>query len=119
MKFLIVDDSKAMRMIIRRTLRQAGLEEHDVEEASNGTEALQVIARWNPDLVLADWNMPEMDGLELLRALRSQGNRVPSGFVTSDGTTDVRQTAESAGASFLIAKPFDADTFREVLGAVV
>ena len=60
-----------------------------------------------------------MDGLELLRALRSQGNRVPSGFVTSDGTTDVRQTAESAGASFLIAKPFDADTFREVLGAVV
>jgi two-component system chemotaxis response regulator CheY len=117
MKILIVDDSKAMRMIVRRTLRQAGLEEHDYEEADNGKVALGVIASWQPDLVLSDWNMPEMTGIELIRELRNQGNPVRFGFVTSEGTTEMRQMAETAGALFLIAKPFDADTFKDVLAA--
>jgi two-component system, chemotaxis family, chemotaxis protein CheY len=119
MKFLIVDDSKAMRMIVRRTLRQAGLEQHDVEEAGDGVEALAIIERWRPDLVLCDWNMPEMNGLELLRTLRAKGNAVQFGFVTSEGSVEMRQLAEGAGAAFLIAKPFDGDTFKSVLGAFV
>ena len=83
MKILIVDDSKAMRMIVKRTLRQAGLGGHEVEEAGNGVEALPLVASWQPDLVLSDWNMPEMNGIDFLRALRAQGNEVRFGFVTA------------------------------------
>jgi two-component system chemotaxis response regulator CheY len=63
--------------------------------------------------------MPEMDGLELLISLRGQGNPVTFGFVTTEGTDEMRQRAAAAGASFLIAKPFTADTFREVLSPVL
>ena len=117
MKVLIVDDSKAMRMIVKRTLRQASLADAEIEEAGDGTEALPLIGSWNPDLVLCDWNMPEMNGIDLLRTLRNQGNPVRFGFVTSESTPDMRQMAEDEGAEFLIAKPFDGDTFTAVLGA--
>lgn len=119
MKVLIVDDSKAMRMIVKRTLRQADIEAEDIEEAGDGSEALPLIASWLPDLVLCDWNMPQMNGIDLLRTLRSQGNRVRFGFVTSEGTADMRQMAADEGAEFLIAKPFDGDTFKDVIGSVV
>ena len=115
MKILIVDDSKAMRMIVRRTLRQAGYGHHELEEAGNGVEALDAIKRQSPDLVLSDWNMPEMNGIELLRALRGSGNRVRFGFVTTEGTAEMRQAASNAGALFLIAKPFTVDTFQREL----
>ena len=59
---LIVDDSKAMRLIVRRTLRQAGFTDHTVVEATNGKEALDMIMQAEPALVLSDWNMPENDG---------------------------------------------------------
>jgi len=115
MKILIVDDSKAMRMIVRRTLRQAGFEAHDVEEASNGREALTKVEGYAPDLVLSDWNMPELSGLDFLRHLRARGNEVKFGFITSEGTPEMRETAATNGAKFLISKPFDGDTLREVL----
>ncbi|MEZ5218684.1 MAG: response regulator [Ilumatobacteraceae bacterium] len=115
MKILIVDDSKAMRMIVRRTLRQAGFEDHDVDEAENGREGLSKVESYQPDLVLSDWNMPELNGIDFLRNLRAAGNQVKFGFVTSEGTAEMREMAASNGAKFLIAKPFDGDTFREVL----
>lgn len=117
MKLLIVDDSKAMRMIVKKTLRQAGYGDHPVREASNGKEALDVIAEWPPDLVLCDWNMPEMSGIELLRALRAQGVSIKFGFVTSEGTGEMRQTAMDEGALFLIKKPFTPEAFKEALDA--
>ena len=70
MKILIVDDSKAMRMIVRRTLRQAGFGDHAVTEANNGKEALENVRQSMPDLILSDWNMPEATGMEVLRAAR-------------------------------------------------
>lgn len=73
MQVLIVDDSRAMRMIIRRTLRQAGFEDCAAIEAANGVEALKVMENHSPDLILCDWNMPEMSGLELLTTLHSSG----------------------------------------------
>lgn len=118
MKILIVDDSKAMRIIVMRSLRQAGLGEHTMIEASNGAEALQIIQTTPPDLVLADWNMPGMNGLELLQALRAAGVDVKFGFVTSEGTDDIRQKAMDAGALFLIRKPFTPDAFRSALAPV-
>ena len=73
MRILIVDDSRVMRSIVTRTLRQAGFGDHDVSEAANGVQALDVVAADTPDLVLCDWNMPEMDGLEFLVSLRGRG----------------------------------------------
>jgi two-component system chemotaxis response regulator CheY len=119
MKIMIVDDSRAMRMIVNRTLRQAGFEGHDVVEASNGKEAFEAIRGSAPDIVLADWNMPEMNGIDLLRALREAGITVRFGFVTSEATDEMKQTAREAGAEFFVTKPFTADTLREALGALV
>lgn len=119
MKILIVDDSKTMRMIVKRTLRQAGFGDHTVEEAGNGKEALELIKASKPDLVLCDWNMPEMNGLELLQSLSSESISLKFGFVTSEGTPEMRKTAEENGALFLISKPFTADTFQEKLGSVL
>jgi two-component system, chemotaxis family, chemotaxis protein CheY len=120
MKILIVDDSKAMRMIVRRTLQQAGFEQgHVVSEATNGAEALSAIRSSCPDLVLSDWNMPEMSGIELLTQLRAEGVAVKFGFVTSEGTERMRAEADAAGALFLICKPFTADDFKNALTGVV
>ena len=119
MKILIVDDSKAMRMIVTRTLRQAGFGDHEFVEAENGAEGLAKVGSESPDLVLSDWNMPEVSGIEFLQALRAAGNDVRFGFVTSESTDAMRGLAADSGALFLIAKPFTADTFAESLGGVL
>jgi two-component system chemotaxis response regulator CheY len=119
MRILIVDDSRVMRSIVSRTLRQAGFGDCDLSEAADGVQALDAVRASTPDLVLSDWNMPEMDGLELLNNLRSDGNTVPFGFVTTEGTDEMRRRAAAAGADFLIAKPFTPETFREVLEPVL
>ena len=120
MRILIVDDSRAMRMMVKRVIGQVGLRGDVVmEEAANGREALEAITANPPDLVLSDWNMPEMTGIELLRALNDAGIRVPFGFVTSESTAEMREQAILAGSRFLIAKPFNAETFAEALATVV
>ncbi len=112
---LIVDDSKAMRLIVRRTLRQAGFGEFEVAEAANGIEALETIGKSAPTLVISDWNMPEMSGIELLRELNARKVSVRFGFVTTEGTPDMRAMANEAGALFLIAKPFTPEQFEIAL----
>ena len=119
MKILIVDDSKAMRLIVMRTLRQAGFGNHVKIEASNGVEALALIQSEAPDLVLSDWNMPEMSGIELLQKARARGLRVQFIFVTSEGTAEMRQIAASAGALGLISKPFTVENFKTELSQVL
>ncbi len=114
MKVLVADDSRVMRQIVIRTLRQAGYD-WDVVEAPDGAAALDMVEQERPVLVLSDWNMPEMTGIELLRALRERGDETPFGFVTSEGSTEMREQADAAGALFLIAKPFTADTFRDTI----
>jgi len=84
-KILVADDSRVMRQIVIRTLRQAGYDDHDIVEAEDGRDAYDKVQAENPDLVLSDWNMPNMTGLECLQALRSAGSGVPFGFVTSEG----------------------------------
>ncbi|MEQ6901943.1 response regulator [Nocardioides sp. YIM 152588] len=119
MKILIADDSRVMRQIVIRTLRQAGHGGHDIVEAENGRQALDMVATEAPDLVLSDWNMPEMNGIDCLVALRGTGSQVPFGFVTSEGSEEMRERAAAAGAAFLIAKPFTPEAFDEALRAVV
>jgi two-component system chemotaxis response regulator CheY len=118
-KILVADDSRVMRQIVIRTLRQAGYDDHDIVEAEDGADALAKVSSEQPDLVLSDWNMPNMSGLECLEALRSSGQQVPFGFVTSEGSAEMREKAANAGALFLIAKPFNEDTFKEHLDGVI
>ena len=115
MKILIVDDSMAMRLIVKKTLRDAGYDKHDVVEAADGQIGLESVREEKPDLVLCDWNMPNMTGPELLAALNDEGITPKFGFVTTEATPKMRQTAEDLGARFLIAKPFTVQSFNDAL----
>ncbi len=119
MKILIVDDSRAMRRIIQRTMRQAGFKGHDIVEAENGQEALEAVKAESPDLILSDWHMPVMSGIEFKRALNEEEVTTPFGFVTSENTQEMRDLAVEAGADFLLAKPFTPDDMAQALGMFV
>ncbi len=119
MHILIVDDSRAMRMIIQRTLRQAGFTDHTVKEAASGKEALELLRGSPADVVLSDWNMPVMNGLELLEEIKRQGLGLQFGFITSEGTPAMRQVAIASGARFLLAKPFTVEAFEQALRGVL
>ena len=119
MKSLVVDDSRVMRQIVVRTLRQAGFAGHEVIEAVDGADGLAKVAEVQPDLVLSDWNMPNMTGIEFLRALRGAGNGVEFGFVTSEGSDDMQEVAQNAGARFVIVKPFTPEAFADALTPVL
>lgn len=119
MKVLIADDSRVMRQIVIRTLRQAGFRDLELVEAADGRQGYETAVSEQPDLIISDWNMPEMSGLEFLRTLRGAGSTIPFGFVTTEGTPEMRTTAEAAGAVFLITKPFTAETFRDVLEPIL
>ncbi|MBK7859259.1 MAG: response regulator [Archangiaceae bacterium] len=119
MKILIVDDSKVTRKFIGRCIRQAGLGAHDIEEAENGLEALKRVAELAPDLVVTDWNMPHMTGIDFLHQLRSSGSQVNVGFITSEGTDVMRHQAKEGGARFFITKPFTPESVRDALQQVL
>lgn len=113
---LVVDDSRAVRMILARTLAELGYEVH---QATNGREALELIDA-DPSayrLVLLDWHMPEMDGLELLRKLRSRPQLSALVVVMVTTETDLDHVAEAlaAGANEYIMKPFTRDILIEKL----
>ncbi|MEM6927565.1 MAG: response regulator [Myxococcota bacterium] len=112
MDVLIVDDSSVMRKMVRRALRQAGFKNLNVREAANGQEALDEVAREKVDMVLSDWNMPEMTGIQLLRAMRRGGDQTRFAFVTSESTPELRARAAAAGALFVVNKPFTPESMR-------
>lgn len=119
MKILVVDDSKVMRMLVRRALRQAGYGEAEITEASDGEEAYKEAIADKFDLVMSDWNMPNLNGLGLLKNLRADGFRTPFVFVTTECTSEMRQQADEAGADKFIVKPFGADDVRFALEPLV
>jgi len=118
MNVLLVDDNKAMRLTVRRTLFETGVNNLCVEEAENGSDALAKLRSVAPDIIFSDWNMPEMGGVDLLRELRSRGCDVPFGFITCEPPTpQMRERAFEAGAQFMLAKPFNVQRFRAELDA--
>lgn len=119
MRVLVTDDSKAMRMIVIRTLRQSGVAIDAVVEAEDGVQGLAAVAEHHPDLILSDWNMPNKNGFEFLTELRAGGNQTTFGFVTSESSPAMREQAIGAGAAFLLSKPFDGERFAEVIGQLV
>jgi two-component system, chemotaxis family, chemotaxis protein CheY len=118
-KALVVDDSRAVRMILARTLKELG---YEVREAANGREALEVIeAEKNVvSLVLADWNMPEINGLDLLKRLRQNPDlsSLVVIMVTTETELDQMSTALEAGANEYVMKPFTKDILVEKLQLV-
>jgi two-component system chemotaxis response regulator CheY len=112
MRVLVVDDSRVMRMLVRRTVRQAELGADDIDEAEDALEAWRLIRRTPYDLILSDWNMPRMTGIELLRRLRGAGLDVPFGFVTVECTKEAHDAAQKAGAAFLLSKPVTVESLR-------
>ena len=116
LRILIVDDSRAMQSIVRRGILAAGYSDLDIRTASDGVEALDIIRVWEPELVLSDWHMPNMNGLELLAALRREAFPVKIGFVTTEHEPERVKIALDAGAQFVVSKPF---TNEELLKAVM
>ena len=119
MNILVVDDSLAMRLIVMKTLREAGYEGHDIEQAEDGVKALEKIKANAPDLILCDWNMPNMTGPELLKVLTDDGIKPSFGFVTTEATPAMLIKASELGADFLIAKPFTPESFQLKLDAYI
>src|SRR5688572_6654752 len=115
-KALVVDDSRAVRMILGRTLKELG---YDVREAANGREAIAVLEaeQATVTLVLADWNMPEMNGLDLVRHLRQNPelSSVAVVMVTTETELDQMAAALEAGANEYVMKPFTKDILIEKL----
>ncbi len=119
MKILVVDDSRAMRRIVARTIGQAGYEGNEIIEAENGSQGLKIAREQNPDLILSDWHMPEMTGIEFLQALNTANLDIPFGFVTSENTDQMVEQAAEAGAIFLLVKPFTTEDMAQALGQLV
>jgi two-component system chemotaxis response regulator CheY len=112
---LIVDDSSVMRKIVERCLRQAGLDLSDVQQASNGVEALAILNQSDFDLILSDINMPLMDGLEFVRTIRTleKAKDIPIVMITTEGGEQHVLEALSLGAKGYIRKPFTPDQVKE------
>ncbi len=119
-KALVVDDSRAVRMILARILRELG---YEVCEAGNGREALEVIeaekvaGRSQMNLLLADWNMPEINGLDLLKRLRKNPElaSLPVVMVTTETEVEQMSAALAAGANEYVMKPFTKEILVEKL----
>jgi len=115
MDILLVDDSRTMRMIVQRAIRQAGYRGLTVGEAENGAQALEKLRTESPMLILSDWNMPQMSGLDFLLQLRAEQNQVPFGFITSETSKGIRELAIRMGATFVISKPFTPEEVQNAL----
>lgn len=119
MKLLIVDDSRAMRMLLIRALRAVGYRDATFLQASSADAAWESIhADW-PDLVLCDWFMPETSGLDLLRRLNEAEVHVRLGFVTSAADAESRRFAAEEGALFVLNKPFTEEQLEKVVETAV
>ncbi len=117
-KFLVVDDFSTMRRIVRNLLKELGYS--NVDEAEDGAMALSKLKNENFDFVISDWNMPNMDGLEMLKQIRADAAiaKLPVLMVTAEAKKENIIAAAQAGASGYVVKPFTAATLDEKLGKI-
>ncbi|MCZ6815511.1 MAG: response regulator [Planctomycetota bacterium] len=111
MKIMLVDDSRTIRNIQKSTLKSLGHE--DILEASDGVEALKIKAETPPDLMLVDWNMPNMDGITLIRKIRETDKTTPIIMCTTEAEKSRILEAVKAGVNNYVVKPFTAETLSE------
>lgn len=119
MRILVVDDSSTMRRIIINTLTKLGYS--DFHEASNGREGIERLAGHVVDMVITDWNMPEMSGLDFIRALRANDatKQLPVLMVTTNAAQEDIVQALQAGVNNYVVKPFTPDTIKDKIEAVL
>ena len=117
-KVLIIDDSAVMRKIIQRNIQQSGLLVDEFVEAGDGREGLEKVTSNNIDLILCDWNMPNMTGIDFVKALRSSGQKsnIPIVMVTTEGGESKIEEAKNSGANGYLTKPFTPDQLKSKLG---
>lgn len=118
-KTLLVDDQSSIRTMMRQTLNQIGIT--DVTEGKNGAEALEALHLKKFDLILSDWNMDGIDGLQLLKHVRANPLTAKTAFIMATGTSDREQvkTAIQAGVNNYIVKPFSAVDLKKKIEQVV
>jgi two-component system chemotaxis response regulator CheY len=118
---LIVDDSQTMRKVIRKTVMISGFELGDCWEAGNGQEALEMLNHHWVDLILADLNMPVMNGLDMLRELRKgkMCQNIPVVLITTEGSEKRLEEAYALGIKGYIQKPFHPEAIRDVLTRIM
>ncbi|HEY3325812.1 MAG TPA: chemotaxis response regulator CheY [Novimethylophilus sp.] len=118
MKFLVVDDFSTMRRIVRNLLKELGFT--NVDEAEDGVVALQKLKGGNFEFVVSDWNMPNMTGIDLLKAIRADAElkHLPVMMVTAEAKKENIIAAAQAGANGYVVKPFTAATLEEKLNKV-
>ncbi|QAV25134.1 chemotaxis response regulator CheY [Proteus hauseri] len=118
LKFLVVDDFSTMRRIVRNLLKELGFT--NVDEAEDGADALAKLRNSTIDFVITDWNMPNMDGLELLKNIRSDAGlaTTPVLMVTAEAKKENIIAAAQAGASGYVVKPFTAAILEEKLNKI-
>lgn len=119
-KILIVDDSSTMRRIIMRSLRQAGLQIETILEAEDGAKGLETLqANSDIELVFSDVNMPNMNGLELVKGIRASSSNVPVVMISSEGSESFVQQAMDSGANAYITKPFTPESIKQRLETIL
>lgn len=119
-KILIVDDSSTMRRIIMRSLRQAGLQVETILEAEDGAQGLETLkANSDIELVFSDVNMPNMNGLELVKGIRASSSKVPVVMISSEGSEGFVQQAMDNGANAYITKPFTPESIKQRLEMIL
>ncbi|WP_122894075.1 response regulator [Arcobacter peruensis] len=121
MKILIVDDSSTMRRIIGNVVMQLGFKKEEFDEAEDGVKAWKLLEESQYDVILTDWNMPNMNGLELVQKTRSGGAhmKTPIIMITTEGGKGEVITALKAGVNNYIVKPFNAEILKEKLDGVL
>ncbi len=119
MKFLVVDDSPTMRRIVTNALREIGYE--DVEEAGDGEEALKTLNAGSFDFLVTDWNMPNMNGLELTQTVRQHDtyHEMPILMVTTRGMKEDVVAAMQAKVNNYVVKPFTPEVLREKIDMIL
>ena len=119
MNILIVDDYKTMLRIIRNLLKQLGF--NNVDEATDGSMALQKLRDKDYGLVISDWNMEPMTGIQLLREVRADSKlkNLPFIMITAESKTENVVAAKEAGVNNYIVKPFNADTLKQKITSVI
>lgn len=117
---LIVDDSATMRKIIMRGLRQAGIENADFKEAGDGVEGMAAVEAGSFDLILSDVNMPNMNGLDFVKAISAKMPVPPPiVMITTEGSEEIVKEAMNRGAKGYLRKPFTPEKIQEVIGPFV
>jgi len=119
-RFLVVDDFPTMRRIVRNLLKELGFA--NVDEAEDGAAGLAKVKEGRFDFVISDWNMPNMDGLQMLQSIRADANtaisKLPVLMVTAEAKKENIIAAAQAGANGYVVKPFTAATLDEKLGKI-